>query len=658
MSYQRMFRPGKIGSLRVRNRIVMPAMATNFASAYGEPTPQMIAYYAARAKGGAGLIVVENASIDEPAGGNGAVQLRIDHDRYIPGLSRLTRVIRGHGAAVALQINHAGAVAKPERTGVPAVGPSDRGWMASAPSPVPLEQREIARLIDCYARAAVRAKQAGFDAVEIHGAHGYLIAQFLSPVTNQRTDEYGGSKQKRWRFALDVVHRVRHAVGDGYPLLFRLSGDEFVPGGRSLDESVELCRVLADAGIDALNISAGTSANPEMQLEPMSYPEAWRSYLAATIKAELDIPVITVGVFRNPATVESALANDTADYVAIGRGLIADPYWPNKAAAGKGAKIHRCISCNRCVRQRVFDDLPICCSVNPEVGLEAESHPQIAAAMLIVVVGAGPGGLQAATTAAKAGARVVLFEREGELGGQLRYARVPPNKEKIDWLLNDLVQSLPESVETRTDEEATAAVICKLNPDAVILATGGVPKSLDLASSSHQHVWTAARALSCSDNELADEVVVVIGGGLVGCETAIHCVAQGARVTLLELAESIGRDCEPITRSVLLRHLEERQVAVVTAARIVEISQTSVRIERGEQSSELSASRVVLAIGADPNLALGNELLNEELAVFTVGDARDPRGICEAVSEGWNAAWAAIERAPAGYTGEEDSCNE
>jgi len=650
MSDRWMFQQGRIGSLQVRNRIVMPAMATNFASAHGEPTQQMIAYYAARAEGGAGLIIVENASIDEPAGGNGTVQLRINHDRYVPGLFELTQAVRKHGAAVAIQINHAGAVANPQRTGVTAVAPSDIGWTANALCPLPLEISEIEHLIECYARAAVRAKRAGFDAVEIHGAHGYLIAQFLSPITNRRADAFGGSREKRWRFALDVVRGVRQAVGCDYPLLFRLSGDEFLPGGRTLDESVELCHALADASIDALHISAATAANPEKQLEPMCYPEAWRAYLAAAIKEAVDIPVIAVGVFRTPETVEHTLTEETADFVAIGRGLIADSQWPSKAAAGEDQTIHRCISCNRCVQRRVFDDLPICCSVNPEVGFEGEAHPETCSGRRVVVVGAGPGGLQAAATAANAGAQVVLLEREEELGGQLRYAKVPPYKEKIDWLLNDMVLSLSANVAVKTGIDVTAEIIRKLHPDTVILAIGGIQKQLSVAGGSQPHVWTVEGALSSGDS-ISGETIVVIGGGLVGCETASYCAEQGGKVTVLELLDDVGQDCEPISRGALLRHLEEQHVGVLTGVRVIEIRSDTLLIEQDGHPSVLPAIRVIVAIGAESNPTLADELRHDPFPVLVVGDARDPRGIQEAVYEGWRAAGCAMTRTENGTDG-------
>jgi 2,4-dienoyl-CoA reductase-like NADH-dependent reductase (Old Yellow Enzyme family) len=657
MPVKRMFRPGAIGSATIRNRIVMPAMATNFASACGEPTARMMSYYAARARGGAGLIVVENASIDEPAGGNGAVQLRIDHDRYVPALSALTAAIQENGAASALQINHAGSVAKPQRTGVPAVAPSPVGWTEASPSPVALEAGEIERLIERYAQAALRAKRSRFDAVEIHGAHGYLIAQFLSPITNRRTDAYGGSTERRWRFALDVVRAVRQAVGPDFPILFRLSGDEFMPGGRSLEESVDLSCSLVESGIDALHVSAGTAANPEKQLEPMSYPEGWRAYLAAAIRPRLAVPVITVGVFRQPGAVERALEQEQADFVAIGRGLIADPEWPNKVRTGREASIRRCISCNRCVRHRVTDDLPIRCSVNPCVGFENEIYAPVPRARCVAVIGSGPAGLQAAATAAGLGSHVTLFEQQEMPGGQLQAAALPPHKDKIRWLIEDLVHALPACVETRLGTEADPDAVCVLGPDAVILATGGRPAHLDVPTDPQAFPQTAESLLRSVD-DLTGVPVAVIGAGMVGCETALACAARGADVLLIEVTAHIGQDCEPISRSVLLRHLEQEGVRILTEARVLEIRRDSVVVDEGGVTSCVPAARVVSAVGVRPNDELAGALRKRGLSVEVIGDALRPRGVAEAVYEGWRAGQRAAIGSLDKQTSEETSCNE
>jgi 2,4-dienoyl-CoA reductase-like NADH-dependent reductase (Old Yellow Enzyme family)/thioredoxin reductase len=645
MAAMRMFEPGTIGSLRVKNRLVMPAMATNFASAHGEPTPRLTGYYAARARGGVGLIVVENASVNEPAGGNGAVQLRISHDRYIPGLSALAGRIKEEGAAVAIQINHAGAIADPGRTGVPAVGPSDVGWTRMSPRPRALAPEEIEQLIERYAEAAVRAQRGGFDAVEIHGAHGYLIAQFLSPLTNRRTDAYGGSTENRWRFATRVVRAVREGVGLDYPILFRLSGDEFMPGGRSLAESVEMAPSLVEAGIDALHVSAGTSANPEVQLEPASYSEAWRAHLAAALKPRVTVPVITVGVFRHPETVERVLTEGGADFVALGRGLIADPEWPNKARTGDDAGIRHCVSCNRCVRHRVFDDLPIRCSVNPAVGFEGEvgvapSKPR-QIPLRVLVIGGGPAGLQAAATASEPGVEVTLFEREASLGGALRVAALPPYKEKLAWLMEDLVHALPASVDLRLGSAASVGDVKTLRPDVVILATGAIPVALDVPTSPQACVQTAESLLTSSD-DLVGTAVAVVGAGMVGCETALACARRGARTTLVEVLSEVGRDCEPISRSVLLLHLEEQEVRILCQVRVKEIVPGVVVIDNGRGEMRIPADRVVTAIGAVADDRLARPLVESGHRVLRIGDARRPRDIADAIYEGWRAGrWAA-----------------
>jgi len=632
MPFPHLFEPGSIGSLSVSNRIVMPAMATNFASETGEPTDRQIAYYAARARGGVGLIVVENTTIEHRSGGNGAVQLRIDDDRYVPGLKRLAEAIRAGGAAAAVQINHAGAVA---REPADRVAPSEVAWTTGAPTPRALTLSEIHAVREGFVSAALRAQAAGFDAVEIHCAHGYLLAQFLSPLMNRRTDGYGGSVRDRWRLALDVVRATRRAVGMSYTILVRVSGDEYLPDGRTIDETAELTMAFAGAGADGIHVSAATAANPEYQLEPMAYPEGWRIELASAVKKAVDVPVIGVGVLRNPVTCERALKEGKADFVAVGRGLIADPEWPAKAAAGEEKTIRRCISCNRCVRHRVFDDLPIECSVNPYVGREGDDVPTPKERKRVVVVGGGPGGLTAASVAAELGHRVTLFEAGETLGGRLRLAAVPPHKEKIGWLIEDLGERLPASVEVRSGALADAQAVTRETPDAVLLATGAIPKCLDVQGADLPHVRTA-------DDVLADGVVagsvVVIGAGMVGCETALYCAERGCPTILVEALDEIAGDCEPITRSDLVRRLEAEGVGVRVGATLQEITSSDVAIECAGNEEWLSADLVVCAIGCAPNDRLASDLADASFPVRTIGDARDPRGIYEAVHEGWLAA--------------------
>ena len=633
MSFPHLAQTGSIGSLRLANRIVMPAMATNLASAIGEPTERLIAYYGERARGGVGLVIVENATIEHHLGGNGAVQLRVDHDRYVPGLHRLTDAIHAGGAAVALQINHAGANARTGAPGVPPIAPSAATWDGTGTEPQAMSLAEAEQVVARFADAAVRAQRAGFDAVEIHGGHGYLIAQFLSPLVNRRRDRYGGSPKARWAFALEVVRAVRAAVGPRFPLLFRVSGDEYLPGGRTIGETTELARALAEEGVDAIHVTAATSANPERQLEPMAYPEAWRIGLAAAVKRAVDLPVIGVGVIRTPETADRILGEGKADFVAIGRGLIADPLWPRKAVRGQPRTIRRCISCNRCVRHRVFDDLPIRCSVNPRVGREAEPEETPERVESVAVVGGGPAGLSAAIAAAERGHRTVLFEAGSELGGRLRLAAVPPHKEKIAWLIEDLIAALPESVDVRLATRATADEIRALRPDRVIVATGSSSKCLPVPGAELPHVRSIDSALAGAAR--IEGRVVVVGGGMVGCETGLFCAEQGCAVVVVERLGEIASDCEPITRKDLVERLRAAGIKVRTGVEVREITPTLVRLS-GETAVEADA--VICAVGGEPNGALADEMADGAFPVCRVGDAREVRTIFEAVSEGWRAA--------------------
>ncbi len=638
MAFDHLFRSGVIGSLAVRNRIVMPAMATNFASAWGEPAPRLIAYYARRSLGGAGLITVENANIEDPVGGNGATQLRIDHDRFIPGLHHLVQAVHAGGARVSIQINHAGALADPKRTGYAPRGPSPVAWGRSGVLAQPLSSSEIDETIERFCSAAERAKRAGFDAVEIHGGHGYLIAQFLSPLTNSRTDEYGGSPEARWRFALQVIERVRARVGASFPIAFRLSIDEFTPGGRGLEESIGLCQELVTAGVDAISATAGTSTSLARQLEPMSYPQGWRTYLASAVKKAIKIPVITVGVIRTPDVAEQILREGNADFVAIGRGLIADPDWPKKAQSGDTQAIRRCISCNHCVRQRVFDDLPICCSVNPVVGQESSiKEARTRKPKRIVVVGGGPAGMQAAASASQAGHNVILFEEQPKLGGQLLLACVPPHKEKVKWLIDDLVRAIPSSVDVRLGQQVDEEILRNIDPDTVILATGATAGQLDVPGGRGNRVVTSHEVLR-KGMSFDGARVAVVGAGMVGCETAAYLADRGCSVILLETLDLPAGDCEPITRVELLDRLNEMDVRIltgVTVQRVSENGQIVITTSEGIEKN-FDTERVVMAVGATSNHALEEGLSGSPFDVVVVGDARSPRGIQEAVFEGWD----------------------
>ncbi len=440
--YPHIFRPGKIGSLVVPNRIVMAPMATNFASETGGVTDTMVDFYERRAKGGTGLIIAENCCVDSPCGKGGACQLRLDDDRFIPGIHRLVAGVHYYGAKIAIQINHSGPAGISAKTeGLGPVGASAVNWGSQLAPPRALEVDEIEAIVEKFAQAVLRAQKAGFDAVELHAGHCYLIAHFLSPYTNRRKDHYGGDLDGRMLFLLQIIQRCRELVGPAYPVMVRFSGDEFIEGGRKVEESQQVAKILADAGVDALHVTAGThvSLHPSgtCTVDPVAYDQAWRVYLAEAIKAMVDIPVIAVGVIREPEVAETVLASGQADFVAIGRGLIADPDWVNKARAGAYESIRKCVSCNEgCVRRRVFMDLPIRCAVNTEVGrpLRLKAQAITGRPKKVLVIGGGPAGMEAARVLKLRGHAVTLWEKAAALGGQVRLASVPEFKRKLHYI--------------------------------------------------------------------------------------------------------------------------------------------------------------------------------------------------------------------------------
>ena len=355
--YEHLLSEGLIGRMTVKNRTLMAPMATNFADPDGGITEQMVNYYVERARGGVGLIIVENSNVDFPLGANGAVQLRIDEDRFIPGLALLREALSDADPTcrVAIQINHAGALTKSTRTGGhQIVGPSDVPTRLLGEIPRSLSIKEIEDLAMKYATAAERAKKAGFDAIELHGGSSYLLAQFMSPYFNKRTDAYGGSIENRMRFPVLILRKIRELVGRNFPILFRMSADEFLEGGLVLAESRQYAKILERESVDLLHISAGSSYSIDRHMEPMSYPQGWKAYLAAEIKKEVAIPVATVGVIREPGVAEDIIADRKADFVTLGRTLIADPHWVNKSARGQA--ITHCITCNVCGGRRTAYD--------------------------------------------------------------------------------------------------------------------------------------------------------------------------------------------------------------------------------------------------------------------------------------------------------------
>jgi len=639
--FELLFEPASIGQMKLKNRLVMPPISTNLAHADGTVSDDLVFHYAERARGGVGLITVENVCIAYPLACHGAAQPRIDDDRFIPGLRRLTAAIHKGGAKAAVELTHPGRSAGLSYIkGETPVAPSAVARAKDGLVPRALSREEVLEVIREYVGAARRARQAGFDAVELQACHGLLINQFLSPLTNKRKDEYGGSRENRVRFLVAIVKGIKRNVGSDFPVMVRLVAEDVLEGGLTLDDGRWFASRVEQAGADAIHPDFGLGGK-EKRLEPMPYPQAWRVYLAEEIKKAVSVPVIAVGVIREPRVAEEILEAGKADFVALGRTLIADPEWPNKAQAGEPEGIRRCIGCNECVMARHVEDAPIRCSMNATVG-RGEDESRLEPTMdpkRVLVVGGGPAGMEAARVAALRGHRVQLYERQPHLGGMLEAAAMPPGKRKLRWITEYFEHELSRlRVELHLGEAVDRAKVWGLNVDIVIIATGSEPAVPDIPGTMETELLVAQKLLA-QQMQFAEKRLAIVGGGMLGLETAEYLAAQGNSVTILKRYETIGRHIEPLYRDYLLRELKEHGVEIVTRVDVKAIQPQGVLVKDQDGVERLiPADRVVLARGARPVNDLAQEL--RDINPIVIGDAVQPRKIINAIAEGFAAAQA------------------
>lgn len=641
--------PLTVRGMTIRNRVVMPPMGSNLALPDGTVSDTQLAYYEQRSRGGTGLIIVENICVAFPAGSNGTTQLRIDHDRYVPRLWELTERIHRHGGKAAIQLNHAGASANPARTGVPALSSGSTPSKPGGPVPVPMTLEQIAEVPGQFAAAALRAKRAGFDAVELHGGHSYLLSQFLSPVYNTRTDAYGGSPENRARLLREVLEAVRGAVGPRYPIMLRVSADELVAGGNTVEDTVELVRHVVDE-VDVIDVSAALAGNLQYQIDQMDLADGWRSGMARVFRETFDRPTIVSGNFRDPEVAEKVVADGTTDMVAIGRGLIAEPWWVRKVQEGRADLILDCISCNiGCADHRIRLDRPIRCTVNPDiVGHESYLSRRVDRPVRVVVVGGGVGGLEAACTAAEVGCDVVLLEAQDVVGGVVGDAVRLPAKRRIARFTNHLVRRAARAgVEVRTGTRATVELVEELAPDVVVSATGALPflppvpglrTRVDVEGTGVRSILGTTRHVD-EIAGLAGRHVVVVGGGAAGLDVVEACVAQDVRVTLVEALDRIAGELDVITAMQSLEMVAEHDVRVLTSTRLVEVGEGWVDVQHEDGVIErLEAAATYVCLGMRPEAgmwgALSERFAGRGVDVLHVGDSAGGAKIIDATSAG------------------------
>ncbi|MBI4596215.1 MAG: FAD-dependent oxidoreductase [Candidatus Tectomicrobia bacterium] len=662
----RLFESISIGSMELPNRIVMAPMGLNYTND-GSVTDQLKSFYMERAKGGAGLIVVGGSYID-PLGKHMPGMTGVENDSRIVKLKELSQAVQQHGVKIALQILHAGAHAPSSMIGTQPVSASAVKSNLTGEISRELTVDEIKEIIPKYAQAVNRLKQAGFDAVEFNFCTGYLARQFFSPLTNKRTDAYGGKVENRMRFMLEIMETTKNLVSSAYPLICRISANEFMPGGFNLEDAKVLARGLEEAGAQALHITVG-GHETSIPLTPGIVPQGAFTYYASEIKKIVNIPVIAATRINNPILAEELLRDNKTDMVSMGRALIADPYLPKKAKEGRLLEIRSCVACHQGCYDKLFVNAPVTCMVNPLTGRESvlEVRPT-EKTKKILVIGGGPAGMEAAVVAAERGHNVVLYEESDDLGGQLRSASIPVGKGEFGGIITHLRYQLNKlGVRQELGKKVTPEVVNREQPDVVIAATGSKPASLNIPGVDKPFVMTAQQALQ-GDKTIGNSVVI-IGGGSVGCETAIYLASKGAlesktsqfladygaidpqnalsltkkgrTVTVLEETDKFGKGIGITTRWIIRKNLKDFGVIILTGVKVKEITDNGVVYTKDSQELTIKADAVVVAIGAKADNTIFAQIKEQGLSVrelYVIGDAKEPRKAIDAIQEAFELA--------------------
>ncbi|MFQ8669351.1 MAG: FAD-dependent oxidoreductase [Eubacterium sp.] len=669
MSYDMLFSPMKIGNVEIKNRIIMAPMCMGFGQYNGCATETMMDYYEERAKGGVGLIFTEITRINDITGASSFGQLGMSHDYQIPALREMAGRIHKHNCKIMVELHHPGRQNLGLMIGtvpicnigsklmgnlytkiltqavipqgkklqdkhiVPrTVAPSkcERSKMSDSVNRE-LSVNEIKRIICQFIEGAVRVKKAGCDGVELHASHGYLIQQFLSPNTNKRTDQYGGSLENRMRFLLEIIDGIRSNCGKDFPIVVRLTVDEMYSEigqngkGYNLEEGIKMAKILSDKGIDAIDVSSAAYDTFNYWLEPTSFTPGWRKYLASEVKKVVDIPVIAANLIRSPKQAEMQLEEGTQDFISLGRPLIADPHWPNKVKSGNENLIKRCVCCLYCFESMMKGAYKYThgnCSVNPFVGRENVSLKQNGNGRKVLIIGAGCAGLTAAELLSKRGFDVTVLEKESKQGGQLNLASKPPHKEKINWVCEDLLSNAINSgAKVLFDIKADKNIIASYSPEFVITATGG--NAIHPKSFNGDNVVTVTQVLNGSI-DISNKKVAVIGSGMTGLETSELLVSKGNKVTVVEMADKIAPGAWFQQLDDALPVLEKAGTEFLTSHKLLSVSSSGIELEnlKEKKAVAIKVDLVVLSLGVRSDNSLYNDIKNSDsYKVYNIGDS-------------------------------------
>ncbi len=627
----KLFESVGIGDMELRNRLVMPPMGTNFAAEDGSVTERLIDYYRERARGGVGLVIVEGAYV-HPLGKGSSQQMSLTDDDKIPGLSELAKAIQAEGAKAAVQLFHGGRQVTSMILGTQPISASDVPCMLVRETPRPMTLEEIEETIEAFGEATRRIKDAGFDAVEIHAAHGYLINQFLSPLTNLRKDKYGGDFEGRTRFLVEIIQRIREKVGEDFPIICRMNGDDYYEGGLTLEDAKRIAQVAEKAGVDAIHVSGGIyDSEYGESTAPMWLPRGFMVPLAQGIKEVVKIPVIAVGRINDIKLAEEIVENGQADLVSMGRALIADPELPKKAMENRLGEIRPCIACNEgCINMLLFMK-SVTCVLNAAVGREEEFRIKPAEKpKKVLVVGGGVGGMEFARVAALRGHSVSLYEKSNELGGQILLASVPSFKYELKNIVPYFKHELERlGVDIHLGEEISESMVDDLAPDVVCVATGSSISIPDIPGIEGDNVVLATDVLTGKAE--VGEKVVILGGGEIGLETGYHLAEQGKKVSLIEQRKRVATEMIPAFNYYVRHSFADFGGKLITLAKVVEVNKEGAVYEKEGQRFLEKSDTVVVSLGTVSNRSLFENLKGKVPEVYVVGDAVERGKIMDAV---------------------------